>query len=233
MTHTFGRGVSVVIWLPDAHQLAGLDLALSDDTVLGAMIVVYSRLSFATTSAARAAAMAASLCAICASRTASSRSRPLPGLDSARVAPRVGRGWFQASRLPRSRRNRSEAGAAAREIALILLARGHGRCDNRARGLDVGELQLVLSLQRAVLRRGAQDVRFSLCNGGAVVIVDQAARALVLCALVHSRWIGKLADVARYLGGNGREIRLKVSIIGSLPTLPALPAGPIGRYDRR
>ena len=169
-----------------AHQLSGLDLTLSDHTVLGRRdrgvaeidprgiecralcrdsgLAALRNLRFQGTASWRSAASAcARFCASCAitcARSVSSFSLVSIDEDSRREEP-----------------------ALPRYVASVLFERRCSGSDYRTCRRNIRELQIVLCNQRLRLRQCGRDAGFRLLDRGAIVIVNQLRKNL---ALVHT-----------------------------------------------
>ncbi len=93
------------------------------------------------------------------------------------------------------------------EVAGVLLQRRGSRGDDRTGALHIGCLELMLSLQRLGLSRRSGDIRLGLGDRCLVVDVDDLGKqlsAVHVFVILHR----KLADIARYLAGNRRDVGL-------------------------
>ena len=118
----------------------------------------------------------------------------------------------------------------ARQISSVLLKIGGDRIDRRIGRAHIGLLQWPLRFERLDLCGSGSNARIDLRHRGPIVIIDNFSQNLVrtnTLKILH----GQRPDVAGDFGRDGGQIRLKIGIVGGLPSRVALPTIPTGRDD--
>ena len=113
-----------------------------------------------------------------------------------------------------------------------MLGIGGRGVDGRLGCLDIRLLQLSLRFERLDLRARGRYARCELCDRRAIVIIDDLSQHIARMHAIEVLY-RKVADVARDLGRDRSQVRLKIGVIRGLPlgvALPAIPAG--GDHDK-
>ena len=231
MTHTFGKGVRVVIWLPTPTNCPGLTWRCPITPSCGRCDGGVPDIELGRIECC--ALRRDCRLALCDLRV-EDRELTLGGkrlgavLRQLRLELRMG-GRQLFARLS-GRGSGLEQSALPCKVATILFERRGGGRYYRVCRLDIRELQRMLSLERLGLRHRGRDAGFGLRRGGAIVIVNQLREHLPFVDMFEIL-DGQLAHVAGHLRGYGSEIRLKIRIVRCLPPLPRPPSG--SNWSRR
>src|SRR5258707_666107 len=118
-----------------------------------------------------------------------------------------------------------EQSLLARDVPTVLLDIGDRSVDGRPGRLDIRLLKLALRFESLDLRGRGRHARFELRDRCAIVIVDDLSQHIAGVDPIKVLY-REVADVARDLGRDRGQVRLKIGVIRGLPLCVALPESP-------